>query len=204
MSSNRLIQKQRIYQAKDALLFSVAPAQPVVGPISDVAEFQVTTPSARIALKLSFIWWQPVTGQPSAIPKYFDATISNRFASGLFVATADVDETGGFRPTANVVGLEGPTILHTYQTVPIDCPSIGVGGNTLAGWSQTFQDMQDGIIGVLKHEILSVGSIGSTHHGLNVSLRARWELVGAEMCDDEWSELRSQMSVNAPQTKIWT
>ncbi len=195
--------RTRIYQAKDAQLFRLPIAfnAGIQGP--DFAPFKVTTPSARIALKLSVLFWQDA-GQVT--PLYLDPAFGTRMTTGLFLATADKDTTGFYRPTANLIGAIGPNAgssesLHTYQQLPLDVQNLA-NTQALHGFSITVQDLQDGLIGTISNQILS--AMGAAHHGLNITLRARWEVVGSDMCEEEWSDLRSQMSLLVPDTKVYT
>lgn len=203
----------RIYQAPDALLFTIPIATNVLAQAARVAEFAVTTPSSRVQLKLSVIFWQNVTGQPSAIPNYLDpffwsvGVAAPRVNTGLYLATADKDPAGNWRATTNIVGTIGPSAtalgpIHTYQTIPVDGPTTGTPQQTLNGYSQTFQDGQDAIVGAVQNQI--VNDMGAAHHGLNITLRARWEAQGTEICEDEWESLRQKMQLKVPDAWVYS
>lgn len=203
--SGTVPKSSRIYQPPDAMLFKIPAATAVLlEAAADIAEFQVTTPSARVALKLSILFWQDVTGQPSAIPNYLEASLNGKITTGLYLATADKDPVGNFRQTANIVGTIGPANTgHTYQTIPVDVTGA-LGQQSLAGYSQTFQDGQDAVVGAVSNQVIANPSMGGGHHGINISLRCRWELVGSEMCDDEWTYLRGLMRIAAPDCKVYS
>lgn len=194
----------RIYQASDALLFSYPIGLTTSAPQTDYAPFIVTTPSARAALKLSIIFWQQITGQPNAIPLYMDATLGGAIQNGIVLQTADRNAAGGYTATGNLVGLLGPSrtlFNHTYQRIPVDTNGAA-NVQTLGGYSYTIQDSQDAIVGVLQNLFLS--NLIAAAHGMNISLRARWEASGSDICEDEWAVLVSRMLITAPQTKFYT
>jgi hypothetical protein len=52
--------------------------------------------------------------------------------------------------------------------------------------------------------VIANPSMGSSHHGMNISLRVRWELVGSEMCDDEWQYFKGLMRMAVPDCKVYS
>ena len=199
----RTLPKSRIYQAPDATLFIVTDHVAIAAQAAKFAPFRVITPSARIALKLSLIFWQNTPAPRGAIDPFLWFGGAPQLSWGLWLAQADRNTLGIYSPLTNLVGTIGPlNNAHTYQTIPVDGPTTATGQQTLQGYTITVQDGQDAVMGVVQNQILQ--NISAAAFGMNLALRARWEAVGTEICEDEWQDLRQKMAVNVPETIIYT
>jgi hypothetical protein len=199
----RTLPLSRIYQAPDATLFIVTDHVAIAAQAAKQAPFRVITPSARITLKLSFIFWQNTPAPRGAIDPFLFFGAGPQLSWGLWLAAADRNTLGIYAPYTNLMGQIGPlNNAHTYQTIPIDGPTTAIGQQTLQGFSTTIQDTQDAIVGVVQNQVLQ--NISAAAFGMNLALRARWEVVATEMCEDEWQDLRQKMAVNVPETIIYT
>jgi hypothetical protein len=200
----RTLPKSRIYQAPDATLFIVTDHTAIAAQAAKFAPFRVVTPSARIALKLSLIFWQNTPAPRGAIDPFLFVSSAPTLSWGLWLAQADRNTLGIYSPLTNLVGTIGPlNNAHTYQTIPVDGPSTGLAQQFLQGYTITVQDGQDAVMGVVQNQIVGLG-VGAGSFGMNLALRARWEAVGTEICEDEWQDLRQKMVVNVPETVIYT
>jgi hypothetical protein len=187
------VNSRRIHQPPDVLLFSY-PIGTGPGIKTDYQNFVVTTPSARIMLKLSFIWWQSLTGQATPAAPFFDSTLGGALANGLWLAGAEQVDTGQYAPATNYVGTVGPAATPAFTTVPLD--AAGSPTICLNGFSADFQGGQDAVMGQMKSAVTAYA--GS--RGMKISMRARWEPVGTDICDKEWSELVARMSISTGST----
>src|SRR4029077_8907119 len=114
----------RIYQAPDATLFVVTDHVAIAAQPARVAPFRVVTPSARIALKLSLLFWQNVPANRGAIDPFLFFGAGPQLSWGLWLASADRNTLGIYASHTNLVGTIGPlNNTHTYQTIPVDGPT---------------------------------------------------------------------------------
>lgn len=187
----------RIFQPKDILLFRAPPGTIGVNA-AQIVFFTIPTPSARVAAKIALIWWQQLTGQ-SGNAGTVGSPPNNNVDSGvnasigpmkLNLFSYELAETGIVSPTVDLVGA---LQLFAPQNVPIDAASGVQSG--LAGFSTDVQGGQQGVGGML----WPGATTGyTTRLGINVSLRVKYELVGSEMCQDEWDSLKALMVPFAP------
>lgn len=172
----------RIYQPSDVPLARVA-----IGSAggNTATRFVYPTPDARIALKISILFYQEVTGQPSANLIPFDLGIASSTASySLSLQGADKGPTGAWIPCTNLLGAGQST--GQQQQIPLAFSATVI--DNLNGYSQTIQDSQDAVLGFF------FATLGAFPKGLTVMARARYNLVGSDMCDEEWDSAVAQMT----------
>lgn len=149
-------------------------------------QFGFPTPDARILLKLSILFYREVTGQTFPVVVPFDSTLNGQNVFSLSVQSADRAPTGAWLPTKNIVGA-GRSSSLTMQQIPLSTPFLNV--DNLDGFSIDIQGGQEAVVCAFQ----AVSAVVQPQ-GLVIIARARYNLVQAEMCDDEWEAAKAQMS----------
>lgn len=191
----------RVFTPPDMLIYRVPPGSNA-GTLTPQTAFiaWIPTPSARILCSIKIIWWQQVTGQAGnngtlAAPPTNVIDIGNNASNPpmrLFIFAGEKAETGVLTPTQDLVG----TLLNqSYQSVPVDYAApgapIGLNGFQL--------DVLGGQKYVCVYALPGLILPYTTRLGINISLRIQYELVQAEMCDDEWEYFKGLMTIaNTP------
>ena len=182
---------RRLFQPDDVTLVRLAPnGASTIG--SALVNFAVPTPDARILLKLAIIFYQEASSFGLLIP--FDATLNGIIQWGVSLQAAEKVGAGQYMPTTNILGA-GRQFPGTMQSIPLATDTVQP-GNNLDGVSIDVQHGSDAVMG--QFQMLLNGALAGTK-GVTAVLRARWNVQGAEMCDEEWDAARAQMSpvVNA-------
>ena len=189
----------RIFQPADSPIFRTPPGTVSVPQGGLYVNFTVPTPSARVMAKVCLFYWNQQTGLP--FPNSFPPDPACGFTFGpvgLLMWTAEKTTTGFYVPLANLFGSLANAV---EQSIPLDLTMNPGGFYGTSGVSLDVQGGQDAVQGRV-HIPVCLGYV--TQNGINISLRVRYELVGSDMCQDEWDSLVAQMVVQCSAPVIFT
>jgi hypothetical protein len=190
----------RIYRPKDILLFRLPPGILTTNYSGNWVFLNIPTPSARVAVKVSLFFWLQTTGQTLnvSVIDFVDVTLGGILNPFTFwLAAVEQSEAGPYSITNYLFGTN-----TALQYLPLDNASVAVQHN-LSGFSTTVQDTQQALRGQILCPSLSIAAYGGNPaFGLNLSLRVSYEVVGSEMCQDEWDSLVGLMNPIAGPAQI--
>lgn len=178
----------RVYTPADLTLLRV----PIGGtPTTQFVTFGYPNPDARIMLSLAILFYQEVTGQPTKNVVPFDPSNGNTRIFYLSLQEAGKAPTGAWTPHTNLVGAgQSLNVNNQMQQIPVSIDSFAT-GNCLDGFSLDIQGGHECVLGMFA---VSVTGAFADAKGIVAIARARYNLINAEMCDDEWESAKQQMS----------
>jgi hypothetical protein len=189
----------RIFQPKDFPLWKT-PLAGVIGVNGgNSIYFTIPTPSARVLAKVAFFYWIPTTGQGATAVSPNTAINFNQSSqlspNTLQLWTAEQAETGWWINTGDLVGV---TAVGGQNLPLIQLPIAS------SGLSLDIQGGQSGIGGVVNIASTVGYTVQNNGGGVTLSMRVRYELVGSDMCDDEWAALTNKMQISCPGPVVFT
>lgn len=160
-------------------------ATPPAAGVTYTVPIVLPTPDSRLTLSFALVVTQP---NPTTMP--FDITIAGTLQHTLWLADAIFD-TGGSGLLIPVVNLVGTRAAP--QVFPTDI--------AICGYGDDFQGGQDALMG--EYSLLSPAGLAIVN-GLRVALYVSYEATESEICDEEWSQIVSDLGIRAPQQLVFT